>query len=310
MITTVTLNTALDITYTIPQFHVNQLHRMNGYLSVPGGKGVNAARVLKTLGESVTATGYVAGYQGTTLLAGLRTEAIPSDFIALQNGETRRAITILDPTLGTSTELIEDGPTITEAELRELRLKIASLAKDSAWVLLCGSLPLGCPNWIYAELAEIVHHQGAKVGLDTRGEALREGLYGKPDLVKPNEYELAELAGIRSNDDHATLQATTSLLSDDTRLIVVSQGERGALAGYGGQLYRVHIPKVNAINPVGSGDSMMAGIVTALHRGHDIIEALRLGTACGTVNTLHTMAGKVTLQEIEAIHKEIQIIPI
>lgn len=310
MITTVTLNTALDITYTIPQFKVNQLHRTTGYLSVPGGKGVNSARVLKTLGESVTATGYVAGFQGSALLAGLREEFIPSDFIILKSGESRRAITILDSQQGTSTELIEDGPTITETEIRELRLKVETLAKDSDWMLFCGSLPLGCPTWIYAELAEIAHHQGAKVGLDTRGDALREGLHGKPDLVKPNEHELAELAGIRSDDDQATLQAMSSLMNDDTRLIVVSQGERGALANYAGDFYRIHIPKVAAINPVGSGDSMMAGLVTALHRGQTITEALTLGAACGTVNTLHKMAGKVTLQEIESIRKEIQIIPI
>lgn len=310
MITTVTLNTALDITYTVPQFQVNQLHRMSAYLTVPGGKGVNVARVLKTLGESVIATGYVAGFQGRALLAGLKEEAIPSDFIMLQNGESRRAITILDPSQGTSTELVEEGPTITETEIQELRLKVESLAKDSDWMLFCGSLPLGCPTWIYAELTEIAHHQGAKVGLDTRGDALREGLLGKPDLVKPNEHELADLAGIRSDDDEATLKAISSLVDDNTQLVVVSQGERGALACHTGNLYRIRIPQVAAINPVGSGDSMMAGIITALHRGQDITDALRLGAACGTVNTLHKAAGKVTIREIDTILKEIQIMPI
>lgn len=99
-------------------------------------------------------------------------------------------------------------------------------------------------------------------------------------------------------------------MSNDTQLIVVSQGARGALAGYGGTFYRIQIPQVNAINPVGSGDSMMAGLVSALHRGQDIVEVLKRGAACGTANTLHTMAGKVTMQEIESIYKDIQIIPI
>lgn len=310
MLTTVTLNTALDITYTIPQFHVNQLHRLSTYLSLPGGKGVNVARVLKTLGESVTATGYVAGFQGRALLEGLKMEAIPSDFIILQNGESRRAITILDPSQGTSTELVEEGPTITETEIQELRLKVESLAKDSDWMLFCGSLPLGCPTWIYAELTEIAHHQGAKVGLDTRGDALREGLLGKPDLVKPNEHELADLMGIRSDDDEATLKAILSLVNHNTQLVIVSQGERGALACHKGHLFRIRIPQVAAINPVGSGDSMMAGLITALHRGQDFTDALRLGAACGTVNTLHKAAGKVTLTEVDSILKEIQIIPI
>jgi tagatose 6-phosphate kinase len=307
MITTVTLNAALDITYSIPHFKIDQLHRITDYLSVPGGKGVNVARVLHTLDEDVITTGFVAGYQGAALLAGLRNEGIQSDFIHLQNGETRRAITILDHNQGTSTELVEEGPSITETEIQSLRQKVESLAKVSKWILFCGSLPIGCPSWMYAELTEIAHQQGAKVGLDARGEALREGLHGKPDLVKPNEHELADLVGIHPDDDDATIQAISSLIGNDRRLMVVSQGERGALAGYAGKFYRIHIPKVKAINPVGSGDSMMAGLVISLCRESDIFDILKLGAACGTANTLHKMAGKVSLQDINRIQRDIRI---
>ncbi|AOZ93182.1 1-phosphofructokinase family hexose kinase [Paenibacillus crassostreae] len=307
MITTVTLNAALDITYTIPHFQVNHQHRTAEYLAVPGGKGVNVARVLHTLGDQVTATGYVAGYQGDALLAGLKAEDIQSDFIILPNGESRRAITILDQQQGTSTELIEEGPLIIEPDLHMLRRKVEAFAKQSTWMLFCGSLPMGCPSSIYAELTEISHHYGAKVGLDAHGESLREALHAKPDLVKPNEHEWAELMGIQNDGDNATIQAIASLIGDDARLIVVSQGERGALAGYAGEFYRIHIPKVNAINPVGSGDSMVAGMVSALCKGADIITTLKLGAACGTANTLHKKAGKVSMQDVDRIQRDIVV---
>lgn len=307
MITTVTLNAAIDITYTVSNFYIDKLHRTHEYLSVPGGKGVNAARVVHALGENVTTTGFVAGYNGAALLAGLKEEAIPTDFLTLTNGESRRAITILDPTQGTQTELIEVGPTVTEADIQNLRLKIEQLAKSSSWFVFSGSLPSGCPSWIYAELTEIAHRHGAKVGLDASGEALREGLQGRPDLVKPNEHELAELIGMVPGNDHATLQAMSTLINKGTSLVVVSQGERGALAVSADHHYRIHIPQVVAINPVGSGDAMMAGLVSALNRGLDIHDVLLLGAACGTANTLHKMAGKVTLDDIAIVQQGIQI---
>ncbi|MGF7049031.1 tagatose 6-phosphate kinase [Paenibacillus sp. DS2015] len=307
MITTVTLNAALDITYTVSNFYVDHLHRTHEYLSVPGGKGVNVARVVHALGEGVTTTGFVAGYNGAAILSGLKEESIPTDFLTLAHGESRRAITILDPTQGTHTELIEVGPPITQIDLQRLRHKIEQLAKSSSCIVLSGSIPSGCPSWIYAELTEIAHHQGAKVALDASGEALREGLHGRPDLVKLNEHELAELLGIAPGNDLSTLQAMSSFIKEGTPFVVVSQGERGALAVSADYQYRIHIPQVEAVNPVGSGDAMMAGLVSALYRGSDIQDVLLLGAACGTANTLNKMAGKVTLEDIAMIQQGIEI---
>ncbi|HEY2494615.1 MAG TPA: 1-phosphofructokinase family hexose kinase [Paenibacillus sp.] len=307
MITTVTLNAAIDITYTVSNFNIDNLHRTHEYLSVPGGKGVNVARVVHALGDAVTTTGFVAGYNGAALLSGLKEESIPTDFLTLTNGESRRAITILDPIQGTQTELIEVGPSISETDVQQLRSKIEQLAKSSNWMVFSGSLPSGCPPWIYADLTEIAHRHGAKVGLDASGEALREGLHGRPDLVKPNEHELAELIGLPLANHSSALQAMSSLINDSTSLVVVSLGERGALAVSADHQYHIHTPQVAAINPVGSGDAMMAGLVSALYRGKGLHDVLMLGAACGTANTLHKMAGKVTLEDIDVVQQGIEI---
>ncbi|MEC0238168.1 PfkB family carbohydrate kinase, partial [Paenibacillus kribbensis] len=166
MITTVTLNAAVDKIYTVAGFGLNAVHRIEGGLTVPGGKGVNAARVIRTLGEPVRATGFVAGHTGRLLTDGLSAEGVSVDFIEAAHGETRLAITVLDPSAHTQTELIESGPTIGPLELAALRRKITTLAADSAWVVFSGSLPPGCPPDLYAELCTLAKARGARVALD------------------------------------------------------------------------------------------------------------------------------------------------
>jgi tagatose 6-phosphate kinase len=308
MITTVTLNAAVDKIYTVPGFHMNEVHRITGHLTLPGGKGVNAARVLHQLRSAVTACGFAAGYTGEQLLAGLAAEGVAADFVKVAHGETRLAITVLDPGSSTQTELIESGPTITGEALLALRSKLEELARRSRWVLLSGSLPLGCPPDLYAELAEIAHHGGAKVMLDASGEALRLGLQGRPELVKPNEHEAAELAGmVSSGSEGDALHALEALLALGARAAMVTLGPRGAVAAADGQRYRVTLPTVAAVSPLGSGDATAAGLLAAAVSGGDWPAMLTLGAACGTAAALQRSAGVVDPADVAKIASAVNV---
>ena len=315
MITTITLNAALDITYTLPQFAVGEVHRTAAYICVPGGKGVNAARVVHSLGEQVVTTGFAAGHQGAAFLAGLTQEQLPADFVICTQGETRRAITILDSNNQTSTEIIEQGPLITDAELPHICQKTEELSKKSSWVILSGSLPSGCPASLVPRLLRIARQKGAKIALDARGEALREGLLSQPDLLRINEHEAAEMMNNTTNeqhppDDDQLLKWIEQQMRSGIPMVIVSQGAKGALAGCQGQLYRMTFPQVEAVNPVGSGDAMMAGLVVGMVQGRGDIETLKLGTSCGLVNALHTMAGYILPEQVTEWKDQIEVIPL
>ncbi|MFC3747490.1 1-phosphofructokinase family hexose kinase [Paenibacillus sp. GCM10012306] len=302
MITTVTLNPAVDKIYTVPGFQINGVHRITDSLTLPGGKGVNAARVLSQLGAEVTACGFAAGYTGEQLLAGLAEEGVDADFVKVTQGETRLALTVLDSASTTQTELIESGPVITGEALSALRSRLEKLARRSRWVLLSGSLPPGCPPWLYAELADIAHHGGAQVMLDASGEALRLGLQGRPELVKPNEHEAAELAGLADTGSEDTArQALEALLELGARDAVVTLGPRGAVAAADGQRYRVTLPSVTAVSPLGSGDATAAGLLASAVAGGDWPARLTLGAACGTAAALQRAAGFVNPGDVAAI---------
>src|SRR5207244_1053965 len=150
MIVTVTLNAAIDRTLTVPNFQRGQRHRASAGLTLAGGKGINVARALKTLGVPVVATGLVGGQTGTRIVEELTAEAILNDFVHIE-GESRTSTAVVDPTGGTYTEINEWGPAVTAEELDTLLEKLRYLTQDAELVVFAGSLPRDVDDDFYAE---------------------------------------------------------------------------------------------------------------------------------------------------------------
>ncbi|MDE5125424.1 1-phosphofructokinase [Paenibacillus larvae] len=306
MITTVTLNAAVDKTYQVPEFREGSLHRIPEMSMLAGGKGNNVARVTATLGEPVIATGFLAGHTGKLIEKLLEEDGIRHEYMFVP-GESRTCITIVDPRNSRQTELLESGPVIQEEHLNKMKQKIRQLAVRSSFVIFSGSLPSGCSPSAYVDLIRTAKEEGARVILDTSGEALEQSLAGLPDLIKPNEHEVAKLAGRSISSEVDILTSITSLNQRGIRHVVVSLGDNGALAGIDGSLYRVHLPKINMVNAVGSGDSMVAGMAIALMKEYSPEEVLKLGCACGSANALHMQAGRVQADEVYELQANIKV---
>jgi tagatose 6-phosphate kinase len=192
MITTVTLNAAIDKTYYLPQFGLAQVSRVQRMFAEPGGKGINVARVIHQLGYPVIATGFAGGHNGRFIESALTEQGIQHEFIHIE-GESRICLNIMDESTGASTELLEQGPSISAEAWLFMQTKLAQLAARSRIVCFSGSLPQGVPANGYAQLIDIVKRAGCLAFLDTSGAALLHGIAAKPDFVKPNEDELRAL---------------------------------------------------------------------------------------------------------------------
>ena len=143
MIITVTLNAAFARTITVPNFQRGQRHRASAGLPLAGGKGINVARALKTLGVPVIATGLAGGHAGLRIVERLTDEAILNDFVRIA-GESRTSTLVIDPAGGSSsTEIYEWGPEASPDEVSMLLEKVAYLARAADLVILAGSLPRG-----------------------------------------------------------------------------------------------------------------------------------------------------------------------
>ncbi|WP_248927638.1 1-phosphofructokinase [Paenibacillus hamazuiensis] len=304
-ITTVTLNAAIDKTYFLPRFPLGKVTRVGQLSADAGGKGINAARVASLLGADVTATGFAGGFNGRYIESELEKQGIARDFVHLDD-ESRVCLNIIDEAEGTSTELLEPGPTISPQQMAAFKEKLAQLAARSRVVIFSGSLPAGVEKDAYAELISIAKRQGAITLLDTSGDALRLGIEAAPFMIKPNEDEAAQLTGEPADPDRLP-QQLERFARQGIGCVIVSLGADGAVALWGGRAYRVRVPLVQAVNTVGCGDAFTAGLAVALTRGLPPEECLRLAAAAGAANALQRRTGYVDAADVTRLAGEVRV---
>ncbi|MEV8423872.1 1-phosphofructokinase family hexose kinase [Streptomyces niveus] len=300
MILTVTLNTALDITYRTAALTPHATNRVAEVSERPGGKGINVARVLAALGHESVVTGFVGGRTGDALRELLAAEgpggrpahasasdAPVTDALVPIAGTTRRTIAVVDETTGDTTQLNEPGPTVTPAEWAAFLTSYEGLAARADAVALCGSLPPGIHVGAYAELVRLARAAGRPVLLDTSGEPLRRGIAARPDLVKPNADELAQLTGSRE-----PLRATRDARRRGGRSVVASLGAAGLLAATPDGSWRAAPPMAVRGNPTGAGDSAVAGLLSGLVERLPWPERLARAVALSAATVLAPAAGE------------------
>jgi len=310
MIVTVTVNAALDRTLTVPNFQAGFRHRASESLTLPGGKGVNIARALKSLGQPVIATGLAGGKTGTRIVEDLTAEGILNDFVRIR-GESRTSTAIIDPTSNIQTEVNEYGPIVTAQEINAFMEKFTYIAKGADVVIIAGSLPRKVKDSFYRDLISALSTTEALVVLDTAGEPLRLAIKARPGLVSPNTYEAEALIGHEFGEDDDFLHATKQLckLGAGSSIITHSGGCYACL-NYTGKkpaFFKVTIPPLDPISTVGSGDSFLAGFVSARVSGKSPADCLRYGVACGAANTQKYGAGVFDPHEVKKLLPKVKV---
>ncbi|MFJ2641182.1 1-phosphofructokinase family hexose kinase [Streptomyces sp. NPDC087511] len=297
MILTVTLNTALDLTYGVPELVPHASHRVSDMSERPGGKGLNVARVLSALGHETVVTGFAGGATGTVLreLLAARPADAPTpgtapapltDALVTVAGNTRRTIAVVDRATGDTTQLNEPGPLVTADEWTALLGRYEELLAGADAVALCGSLPPGIHVGAYAELVRSARAAGVPVLLDTSGEPLRRGIAARPDLIKPNADELAQLTGSRE-----PMRATRDARRRGAHGVIASLGPDGMLAVTPDGIWQAAPPARVLGNPTGAGDSAVAGLLSGLVEGLSWPDRLRRAVALSTATVLSPTAG-------------------
>jgi len=302
VILTVTLNTALDITYRVPALKPHASHRVSEVTERPGGKGLNVARVLAALGHEVTVTGFTGGATGRVIQDRLTATPGVVDALLPVSGATRRTIAVVDEQTGDTTQLNEPGPAITSAEWSAFQEAYEDLLAPAAAVALCGSLPPGVPVGAYAGLVRTARAAGVPVLLDTSGEPLRRGVAARPDLIKPNADELAELTG-----SHEPLRATQDALRRGARAVVASLGTGGLLAAAPEGRWRATPPARFHGNPTGAGDSAVAGLLSGLVEHLPWPDRLARAVALSAATVAAPVAGEFDRKTYEELLERVAV---
>lgn len=276
-VTTICVNPAIDMTIEVCKLTFGEVNRASRVRTNPGGKGVNVAALLADAGLEVTVTGFLGLGNAAIFDELFARKGIHGAFVGLP-GDTRTSVKLVEPESGTTTDINAPGLSPGPDELRALKETVAALAKDSAWVVLAGSLPPGVSADLYAELTELARARGAKVALDASGPGLAAGLAAKPTLAKPNREELEVHLGRALDSPEALLDGARELKGRGVSEVVVSLGEEGALF-VGRETLWARPPEVEVASTVGAGDAMVSGLVAASCAGLGAEAAARKATA-------------------------------
>lgn len=306
MIVTITMNPSLDISYSLASFRLDTVNRLDNVRKTAGGKGLNVTRVLKQLEHKVTASGLLGGYIGKGIKEELAEANISHQFTEI-SGNTRNCIAILHE--GKQTEILESGPVIQSEEISSFLAQLDKLIPTAEVVTVSGSLPRGVPQDFYVEVIKRCNELDKPVVLDCSGNALWEVLNcaHKPYLIKPNREELSELLETSLEDEASIKQALTNNLFTEIPWVVISLGAQGAIAKYKNTFYRVKIPKIDVVNPVGSGDATVAGFAAAIAEGKEETVLLKRGNTLGMLNAQEAATGAVNLNNYQQLFDRIEV---
>ena len=256
VIITVTTNPSIDRTVALNSLVMGGVNRGDLTAIDPGGKGVNVSRALAAYGAETHAV-LVCGELGSHWFSTkLNTARIPHHVIKTE-GITRSNITITEGS-GTVTKINEPGFELTQDVMHQLRQTLENSNLRNNWVVFAGRLNPGADVNTYRDLARTVRDRGAKIAIDGSGAEFRAALDVNPELIKPNQFELAELVGRPLKTIHDVIEAARQVIDGGVEQVLCSLGKDGAILVTNDQVIHCEPEKAAIGTPVGAGDILLA----------------------------------------------------
>ena len=287
---------------------LDSVNRAHTTLDGAAGKSINVAKVLRTLGEAPVAVGFRGGQRGEEIRRILESKGIELDFVTVAE-PTRQCITVIDECAGSVTELVEESRPVAGDDYERLFEIVRRRIPRSKAVIMSGTLTPGAPVDFYRRCVQAANEAGALSMVDAKGTTLIEALKAGPGLVKPNRAELSGTVGRELGNEPALLAAMRELQERGAKRVVVTAGKDATLALDERGQWRITPPRINPVNPIGSGDAFTAALVWRLARSDDLGEACRWASAAGAANALTLMPGEVEPEQVHRLAGQVQALP-
>ena len=296
----VALTPAVQELYECQHVDLGEVIRLPQPLVSAAGKGVNVARMVATLGSRVVLTGFIGGATGRFIEQSLRTAGVHCRLTRVPQS-SRVCRTLKNMLTGEVTELVEESACPTAQEWRAFFATYDALLPATQMVVIAGALMPGASADVYRRLTRAARLRRVPVLIDSQREPLRQTLAQRPFIAKLNVHALENTFAATLRSDAAILKTARRLITADARWVVVTHGAKGAWLIGKKEAWHYASPRLRAVNPIGSGDAVSAGIVHALGLGRDLPEAVRYGIACGAANVLTRAAGTIRLTDVRRL---------
>ncbi len=274
--------------------------------SYPAGKALNVASVIKTLGEDVRITGIMHSNDFKRFSRFCESAGIAHAFYEIE-GSVRINATIAENSTGQVTHISCSGADLSGRIEEEFLLFLEQQVQSDDFAVFSGSLPAGFSEKTYMRAIHACHENGAAALLDSRGGALAMGVRAKPCMVKPNLSELEEFFGEHIQGVHHIALKGKRLVDLGIEYVFVSLGADGLIAIHETDCLLCSLPPVDAVDTVGCGDALAAGLVVGHMRSFSFPETCRMAVACGASKAMHAGPGAVSLDQVWRIMEDVRI---
>jgi 1-phosphofructokinase len=301
MIYTVTFNPSLDYIVSVEDFRPGLTNRTDSELLLPGGKGINVSIVLKNLGISSIALGFVAGFTGDEVVRRLTEMGVESGFIGIGEGFTRINLKLQSID---GTEINGQGPKISREKVQMLMEQLSRLEEGDV-LFLSGSIPASMPDNTYQKIMERLDNRNVRIVVDATKDLLLNALPYHPFLIKPNNHELGEIFDVELGTRSEVISYAGKLKERGAQNVLVSMaGEGAVLVAADGKVYEAPAPEGVLINGVGAGDSMVAGFMAGYMEKEDYEYAFHMGLAAGSASAFSEYLA--TKEEILQVYDQVK----
>lgn len=297
----VCLNPTIQKTLVFKHLTVDAVNRAEIVRTDASGKGVNVARVLAQCGFEATHLTHAGGPDRDWFLSLCRADGIDVAWVDSQS-EVRFCTTVIDRGNDTVTELVEEAHPVSPDTEQRLFATYEKLIGDFDVFVFSGTKAAGYSDSLVPRMVERAASLKKLIVLDIKGKDLAASLPYRPTVVKPN---LEELLASFSMDAPAPVRAAERALRDNVAEIarswktkygaelVVTRGSESVWFNEGGEAVEMAVVPVQALNPIGSGDSFTAGMSIALAEGKSLRAAIQEGNRLGSLNASLLKPGSV-----------------
>lgn len=290
---TITLNPAVDMLVSCDDFALGKLNRTKEAKYIVGGKGINISLLLNNINKETKALGFVAGFTGYFIKSELEKLGVFYDFV-----ETKGATRInMKLTTDTETEINGQSSAVEASHIAEFLGKLECLTTEDT-VFLSGNVISGMNVEDFKNIARTVADKGATLVVDSNKDLVLETLQYNPFVVKPNEFELGEMFGVKINGVDDILYYAKKLKDRGAKNVLVSRGGDGAiLLTENDDVFSVNVAKGEIVSTVAAGDSMLAMFVAKYNETNNYEEALKYASAAGGATSFSVGVGSRELIE-------------
>ncbi len=300
-IITLTVNPALDKSAKVDGLVAEQKLKCHSIEFQPGGGGINISRILTRLNIESDCVFTSGGDNGNYIQKLLVNDNVSFTPVPVYEW-TRENLSVVDTKTNLQYRFGMPGKPISKSEIELITSTIRNKVEENDILALSGSLAGNMPADYYTQIIKSVENKKVKVILDTSGPALSQALKQSLYLIKPNQKELASLAGsdFLSNKEQEAF-AMQLINSKMVTYVVVSLGSRGAfIASKQGVEYQT-TPSIPVKSTIGAGDSMVAGLIYGIKQNYSPVNMLKYGVACGVATTMSEGTNLGSAKKIKSV---------